>query len=191
MFPLINFLVGIFCKAVFFVKCIGLENLPKEGAVILAANHTSLWDAPVLIPCIPRKLRAMAKKELFEHKLLKPILVSSGAFPVNREGNDIGAIKTALKTLKNGDVFLIFPSGKRVASDEVADAKSGVALISSRSGAPVIPVAIRGGYRPFHQVKIYFGTPMTLKTQDGEKATSDELKSFADKVMQQIESLGV
>lgn len=191
MFPLINFLVGIFCKAVFFVKCIGLENLPKEGAVILAANHTSLWDAPVLIPCIPRKLRAMAKKELFEHKLLKPILVSAGAFPVNREGNDIGAIKTALKTLKNGEVFLIFPSGKRVASGEATDAKSGVALISSRSGAPVIPVAIRGGYRPFHQVKIYFGTPMTLKTQDGGKATSAELKLFADEIMEQIDSLGV
>ena len=191
MFPFINFVVRIFCKAVFFVRCIGRENIPKEGAVILAANHTSLWDAPVLIPCIGRKLRVMAKQELFDHKLLKPILVSAGAFPVNRDGNDIGAIKTALKTLKNGDVFLIFPSGTRVASGETANAKSGVALISSRSGAPVIPVAIRGGYRPFHPVKIYFGTPMTLKTQDGEKATGEELKLFADEIMQQIESLGV
>lgn len=190
MFPLLNFLVGIFCKAVFFVKCIGRENLPKEGAVILAANHTSLWDAPALIPCIPRKLRVMAKKELFENKFLKPILVSSGAFPVNRDGNDIGAIKTALKTLKNGEAFLIFPTGTRVASGETADAKSGVALISSRSGAPVIPVAIRGGYRPFHQVKIYFGKPMTLQTQSGEKATSEELKGFADEIMEQIASLG-
>ncbi|MBO5930264.1 MAG: 1-acyl-sn-glycerol-3-phosphate acyltransferase [Clostridia bacterium] len=172
------------------MKCIGLENLPKEGAVILAANHTSLWDAPVLVPCIPRKLRAMAKKELFEHKLLKPILVSSGAFPVNRDGNDIGAIKTALKTLKNGEAFLIFPTGTRVASGETADAKSGVALISSRSGAPVIPVAIRGGYRPFHQVKIYFGEPLTLKVQSGEKATGEELKGFADEIMEQIASLG-
>ncbi len=190
MFSFINFMVHIFCKAVFFVRCIGRENLPKEGAVILAANHTSLWDAPVLMPCIPRKMRVMAKQELFDHKLLKPILVSGGAFPVNREGNDIGAIKTALKTLKDGDVFLIFPSGKRVAAGEAADAKSGVALISSRSGAPVIPVAIRGGYRLFHPVKIYFGKPMFLSTQDGKKPDGDQLKSFADDIMQAIDSLG-
>lgn len=184
-------MVHIFCRAVFFVKLINVENLPEEGPVILAVNHTSLWDPPVLISSVPRYMRVMAKKELFGHKLLKPILEMAGAFPVTRGSNDITAIKTALKTLKDGDVFTIFPSGKRVMGDESSEAKAGVALIAARSGAPVIPVAMRGGYKAFHKVKIYFGEPMTIDTVDGKKPTGDELKAYADEIMKKIEALGV
>lgn len=190
MFPFIKFMVGIFCRAVFFTKVENSENLPKEGAVILAVNHTSLWDAPVLVTAIPRYMRVMAKKELFSHKLLKPILLSAGAFPVARGTNDIGAIKTALQTLKNGEVFTIFPSGTRVMQNESAEAKQGVSLISARSGAPVIPVAIRGGYRLFHPVRIYLGEPMYISCENGQKPTAEEKQAFAEKVMQQIDALG-
>lgn len=191
MFPLLKFLVRIFCKAIFFVKLVNLENLPKEGPAILAVNHTSLWDPPVLISTVPRYMRTMAKKELFDHKLLAPILRMAGAFPVSRGTNDISAVKTALKTLKDGEVFTIFPSGKRVMGDEASDAKAGVALIAARSGAPVIPVAMRGGYRLFRKVTITFGEPMHLEATDGKKPGSEELKAFADKIMERIESLGV
>lgn len=187
----LKFLVRIFCKVVFFVKLIGKENLPKEGPVILAVNHTSLWDPPVLIASVPRYMRVMAKKELFDHKMLSPILKLAGAFPVSRGSSDIGAIKTALHTLKNGDVFAIFPSGKRVLANEASEAKAGVALIAARSGVPVIPVAMRGGYRLFRQVKIYFGKPIAIHPADGKKAAGDELKAFADEIMEKIEALGV
>lgn len=191
MLSFLKFLVHIFCKVVFFVKLIGTENLPKEGAVILAVNHTSLWDPPVLISSVPRHMRVMAKKELFDHKMLKPILKLADAFPVARGSNDIGAIKTALQTLKNGDVFTIFPSGRRVLANESSEAKAGVALIAARSGAPVIPVAMRGGYRLFRPVKIYFGQPVTIQSANGKKPTGDELKAFADDIMEKIEALGV
>ena len=88
-------------------------------------------------------------------------------------------------------MFTIFPSGKRVLANESSEAKAGVALIAARSGAPVIPVAMRGGYKPFHQVKIYFGQPVTMKPVNGKKPTGDELKAFADEIMEKIESLGV
>ena len=191
MLSFLKFLVHIFCQVVFFVKLIGKENLPSEGPVILAVNHTSLWDPPVLIASVPRHMRVMAKKELFDHKMLSPILKIADAFPVSRGSNDIGAIKTALQTLKEGDMFTIFPSGKRVLANESSEAKAGVALIAARSGAPVIPVALRGGYKPFHQVKIYFGQPVTMKPVNGKKPTGDELKAFADEIMEKIESLGV
>ena len=187
MLSFLKFLVHIFCQVVFFVKLIGKENLPSEGPVILAVNHTSLWDPPVLIASVPRHMRVMAKKELFDHKMLSPILKIADAFPVSRGSNDIGAIKTALQTLKEGDMFTIFPSGKRVLANESSEAKAGVALIAARSGAPVIPVAMRGGYK----VKIYFGQPVTMKPANGKKPTGDELKAFADEIMEKIESLGV
>lgn len=190
MFRILKLLVRLVCKALFFVKVIGLENLPKEGAVIVAANHTSFWDAPVLVTALPRYTRVMAKKELFDHKLLKPILKLGGAFPVNRGTNDIGAIKTALQTLKNGDVFTIFPTGTRIPAGEASEAKSGVALIAHRSGAPVIPVFIENGYHLFRQVKIHFGKPIMVQTENGKKPSSEELKAFADTIMEKIDSLG-
>jgi len=191
LLSLLKFLIHIFCKAVFFVKTVGKENLPQEGAVILAINHTSLWDAPVLVSEIPRNMRIMAKKELFSNKLFASVLKLGGAFPVARGTADVGAIKTALKTLKDGDVFAIFPSGTRVKSDEAADAKAGVALIASRSGAPVIPIALRGGYKPFHRVTMHIGKPMEFPKAEGTKPTGDDIKAFADEIMKKIESLGV
>ena len=190
IYPVIKCLVRVFCKLVFFVKLVDADNIPKEGAAILAGNHTSFWDPPVLISCTKRSMRTMAKKELFSHKLLSPILKMAGAFPVDRGGNDITAIKTALKALKDGELFTIYPSGTRMKEDDGASAKAGVALIAARSGVPVIPVRFRGGYRFFHRVTITFGKPMTIVPADGKKATSEELQAFADRIMEEIESLG-
>lgn len=190
MYPLIKLIVRIFCKIVFFVKVEGEENIPKEGAAILAANHTSLWDAPVILTATHRPMRTMGKAELFENKLLAPFLRMAGAFPVRRGTADITAIKTALKTLKDGGIFAIFPTGTRV-KDGDGDAKAGVALIASKSGAPVIPVAIRGGYRIFKRVTIHIGQPLYVKNENGTKPSSDELKLYADAILNKINSLGV
>lgn len=190
MLSFIKFVLKIFSKMVFFVKTVDIENIPKEGAVILAVNHTSLWDPVVLVPQVKRKMRIMAKKELFDIKPLAPILRVAHAFPVNRGVTDVGAIKNALKTLKDGEIFTIFPAGTRVDNEEGAEAKSGVALISSRAKAPVIPVAIRGGFKPFHPVTIYFGKPVMPDTEEGKKMSGEELKSFADEIMNKINELG-
>lgn len=190
MYPLIKLIVKIFCKVVFFVRVEGEENIPEEGAAILAANHTSLWDAPVILTATHRPMRTMGKAELFENKLLAPFLRMAGAFPVKRGTADITAIKTALKTLKDGGIFAIFPTGTRV-KDGDGDAKAGVALIASKSGAPVIPVAIRGGYRIFKRVTIHVGKPLYVRNENGTKPSGDELKIYADAILDKINSLGV
>lgn len=190
MFVLIKGFMRFVSKLLFFVKVEGYENVPKEGAIIFAANHTSFWDPVVLISCTKRNMRTMAKKELFNHKFLAPFLKMAGAFPVARGTNDISAIKTALTALKNGEVFAIFPSGTRIKGDDAQSAKAGVALISSRAKTPVIPIAICGGFKPFHRVTLKFGQPMELTPSDGKKATSEELQSFADDIMAEIHRLG-
>lgn len=191
MYKLLKFLVKIFCKIIFFVRVEGEENIPKEGAAILAVNHVSFWDPPVLISALKRPMRTMAKSELFKHKLLVPFLKMAGAFPINRGTNDITAIKTALRTLKDGGIFTIYPEGTRVKAGEASDAKAGVALIASKSGAPVIPIAMRGGYKLFKRVTIYVGKPMYITDENGVKPSADELKIYADAVLNKINSLGV
>ena len=190
MYPIIKFIVRLFCKIVFFVRVEGEENIPKEGAAILAANHTSLWDAPIILTATHRPMRTMGKAELFENKLLAPFLRMAGAFPVKRGTADLTAIKTALKTLKDGGIFAIFPTGTRV-KDGDGDAKAGVALIAAKSGAPVIPVAIRGGYRIFKRVTIHVGQPLHVKNENGTKPSGEELKLYADTILSKINSLGV
>ncbi len=191
MLSVITFLVKCFCKLVFFVRVKGAENIPDEGPVILAVNHTSLWDPPVIVSSIRRPMKVMAKAELFDIKLLAPILRAGGAFPVHRNTADISAIKTALRTLKNGGIFTIFPAGTRVKNGEEADAKAGVALISSKAGVPVTPVAIRGGYRLFRRVTIHIGKPLCIANKDGSKPSGDDLKAFAEMISKEIDSLGV
>lgn len=190
MYPVIKFIVKVVCKILFFVTVKGEENIPKEGAAILAANHTSFWDAPIILTATKRPMRTMAKAELFDHKLLAPFLRMGGAFPVHRGNADITAIKTALRTLKNGEIFAIFPTGTRIKDGE-GEAKAGVAMIASKSGAPVVPVAIRGGYRLFKKVTIHIGEPMYIKDENGTKPSADELKIYADKILDKINSLGV
>lgn len=191
MYPVLRFIVKIFCKIIFFVKVYGEENIPKNGAAILAVNHISFWDAPIILTSVKRPMRTMGKSELFEHKLLAPFLRMTGAFPVHRGTNDITAIKTALKTLKDGEIFTIFPTGTRIKDGDNADAKAGVALIASKSGAPVIPIAIRGGYRLFKRVTIHIGKPLYVKSENGTKPSGDELQIYADNILAKINSLGV
>ncbi len=190
MFLLLKGFLRFVSKLLFFVKVEGYESVPEEGAIIFAANHTSFWDPVVLVSCTKRRMRTMAKKELFENKFLKPFLKIAGAFPVARGTNDITAIKTALSALKNGEVFTIFPSGTRIKGDDAQSAKAGVALISSRAKTPVIPIAICGGFKPFRRVTLRFGKPMELIPADGKKATSEELQNFADSIMAEIHRLG-
>ena len=190
MYKIAKFIVKIVCKLLFFVRVVGAENIPEKGAVILAANHTSFWDGPIILTSTKRPMRTMGKAELFDHKLLAPILRMGGAFPVRRGVNDITAIKTALRTLKDGGIFTRFPTGTRVKDELGAEAKAGVALIASKSGAPVIPVAIRNGYKLFRPVTIYVGEPLYVRGVDGVKPSGDELKIYADVILQKINSLG-
>ena len=190
MYHILKFIMKLFCKLVFFVRITGEENIPEEGAAILAVNHISFWDPVVLLPATRRPMRTMAKAELFENKLLAYILRLNGAFPVRRGTNDITAIKTALKTLKDGGIFTIFPTGTRIKGNDNAEAKAGVALIASKSGAPVIPVAIRGGYKLVHRVTIHVGKPLYVQNENNTKPSGDELQIYADIILAKINSLG-
>ena len=122
-------------SALFAAHAVGEENVPASGPLVVAANHRSYLDPPLLGTWFPRVLHYMAKRELFENPLIGAILRSVHAFPVERDRADLGAIKHALGLLKHGECVGIFPEGRRN-SDGAAKARGGAILIAAtaRSG---------------------------------------------------------
>ena len=126
----------------FGFKVIGRENIP-EGGCVVCPNHVQLSDPPFAAVALGHRipLRLMAKKELFQkNKLFAWLIAALGAFPVDREGADITAIKTALGSVRAGQKLIIFPQGTRGASE--GDAKKGAAMLAVKTRAPILPMYI-------------------------------------------------
>lgn len=170
-------------------QVIGREHIPKEGPVILCANHISLWDPPLLGSGIERQVFFMAKEELFRIPVLSFLITKFGAFPVKRGAGDRAAIRSTLKLLEEGKILGIFPEGTRSKTGEVGPGMPGVAMFALRSQAEVVPVAIIGPYHPFRRIKIVYGKPIDLTSLREAKAGSDTLKETTDLIMAEIRSL--
>ncbi len=122
----------------------GIENIPLHGGCILAANHKSHLDPLVLNTISPRPVLFLAKEELFKPPLFGSFVKNAGAIPVSRNGRDIKSLKLALKALKDNQCIGIFPEGTRMPPGKFGKAQSGVGLLATRTGVPVIPVFISG-----------------------------------------------
>lgn len=185
--------VGVLLKFVFLfifrIKTEGKQNIINEGGAILAVNHKSNWDPVVVALTCPRKLAFMAKSELFKNKLFGGLIKKLGAFPVHRGKGDIGAIKTALTILKQEQVMIMFPEGKRVRGGEKVVPKPGVAMISTHAKVPVIPVLISGKYRWLGKVTVTYGEPIFLDEYYDEKLSVEKLQELTCSIMDNVYSL--
>lgn len=132
--------------AIWGMKVTGLENVPLEGPLIVAANHVSFADPPLVAVAVAPRRRpfGVGKKELFEKPLLGWWLRKTGSFPVDRQGDATSAMKAALEVLGRGGSLFIYPEGTRVKPGEKRAPKAGVAFLSFRANAPVVPVRVLG-----------------------------------------------
>jgi len=180
--------VGLLFRTLFRYRVIGAEKIPRDGALVIAANHISNFDPPILGVALPRPVSYMAKKELFALPVLKTILPWLYAFPVDREAGGTGALRAALRMLKEGRCVGIFPEGGRNVTG-TNDEKAGAAFLAAASGAPVIPAAIVGTrrLRPFGRVTVVFGDPMHVVRNRQSK--EDDLEKGAAEIMQRIRTL--
>jgi 1-acyl-sn-glycerol-3-phosphate acyltransferase len=185
LYVFFRFLLRTIYTVLFRLQAIGVENIPKSGAVILASNHISNLDPPTIGVKVPRKVRFMAKEELFKIPVLGSLISAFGAFPVKRGGVSKDAIKSAITLLKSGEVMGIFPEGSR---STPGAAKKGTAMIAMRSGAAVVPVAIVGGYKLFRKTKVCYGKPIQL-SEIIDESSQDVLDQAMDVVMGRIQEL--
>ena len=183
---IIAFLVYIFNVIVFRVKCVGQENIQNKGAYIICANHTSNWDAPILVSNLKRKVYVMAKAELFKNKFIKWFGDKCCVFPVKRGMRDIESIKYSLKLLKDGEILVIFPEGTRKGLEKNGKAQNGVAYMAIRTGVPVIPVGIQGEMKPFRKVKLNIGEPLDFSQYKSNKPEKEILDKVSKEIMDNI-----
>ena len=174
---------------VFRLKFVGQEKLPAEGGVIVAFNHKSNFDPVMAGLSCKRKLRFMAKEELFKNPLFGALIKALGAFPVRRGKGDIGAIKASLKILGEGKAMLMFPEGHRIKDGRKVKAKPGVALIAQRAQVPVVPVCISGKYKWMHKITVTYGKPISLEEYYGQKPEQEKIQQLADNVLDEIRAL--
>ena len=183
---IIVFLVYIFNVIVFRVKCVGQENIQNKGAYIICANHTSNWDAPILVSNLKRKVYVMAKAELFKNKFIKWLGDKCCVFPVKRGMRDIESIKYSLKLLKDGEILVIFQEGTRKGLEKNGKAQNGVAYMAIRTGVPVIPVGIQGEMKPFRKVKLNIGEPLDFSQYKSNKPEKEILDKVSKEIMDNI-----
>jgi 1-acyl-sn-glycerol-3-phosphate acyltransferase len=181
-------------KVGFRLRARGLEHLP-EGGFVLAANHTSNFDPwPLGMPLFPRRhLRFMAKSELF-NPILKPILVSGGAFPVRRGQADLEAIRRAVELVRDGEIVVMFPEGTRrkkgLRKKHEPRAHTGAARIALTAGSPLVPAAIKGTDQlsRLAPLRVAYGSPVPLDDLRGEEI-SPAAREATERLMAEIHRL--
>jgi 1-acyl-sn-glycerol-3-phosphate acyltransferase len=180
--------VRTMARTIWRARVYGTSNVPRGGPLIVACNHVSYYDPPMLGCLCPRPISYMAKKELFAIPVLGWVIRALGAYAVDREGSATAAIKRSLAVLEAGGVVGIFPEGRRNL-DGATPPQTGVALLAALGQVPVVPACIRGTDRALRlaQINVAFGTP--LEPPAAGKATREDLAKFTAQIMKAIELL--
>ena len=164
-----KYLLWLFFRAGFGLDVRGQEHVPRRGAFILASNHLSYLDPPLLGAVCQRRLSFMARANLFAQPLLGAFLRAVHVIPLQRGEGDLGAIREAVRQLRQGDAVAIFPEGGRQFSGQLGRAKRGVGLLAAAADVPIVPVLVQGtfqalppGSHRLHRAKIRvaFGPPI-------------------------------
>lgn len=191
LYELLRLVVYIVFSLIMRVHLRGRYHIPRTGPYIIAANHLSWTDIPLVPAYVPGKVVYMAKEEAFQGKL-GWLVRFLGAFPVKRGEGDRQAIRAAGEVLKQGKVLIIFPEGTRSKVHMLGKAHAGLGMIALRSGVPVLPVAIWGSENAFRKpgadLTISYGEPIVLKPE-GTRITREDIDRATEEVMQSIAAM--
>lgn len=181
-------------RVLFSVEHHGLENVPRDGAVILAGNHPSYLDPMLVAMPIDRTIRFMAWDALFKVPLLGWLIGKLGAFPVDiRKGKGESAFQEACRVLKRGDALGIFPEGQRSEQGPMGELRTGVARLAIETGAPIVPISIGGAVRAWPKWKLLprpakivvrYHKPVII--DEASRVTRGDERSFHQEIMQKV-----
>jgi 1-acyl-sn-glycerol-3-phosphate acyltransferase len=159
----------------------GLDHLPREGPVVLAANHVTTFDVFPMQFALPRPIFFMGKAELFRNPIMDVLLRNLSGFPVHRGEKDQWAMRHAAKVLKHGQVLGMFPEGTRSKGKGLAVAKTGVARLAIDANCPILPITVVGSdlfFRRFRhrtRVQISLLPPLSPKKDENPLSLTDRL----------------
>ncbi len=186
--------IGLLTRIGFNLRCYGRENLIEDGPAILASNHQSYLDPP-LIGCVHRReIHYLGRSTLFSNPLFGALLRAVNVVPVDRDRGDVGAIKTIIRIIKEGNRAIIFPEGTRSIDGRPQRAKAGLGMVIARTLAPVVPIRIFGSFTALPKngrlrlcpIAIVVGTPMRFTGEQVEAKGRESYQQFSDEVMESI-----
>ena len=183
------YLIGSTLVRPFFrTRVIGRDNLP-EGGCLVCPNHTTASDAVSALLALGKDCdyAAMAKAELFKNRFLAWFLTALGGFPVDRDGNDLNAVRIAAKALKAGKKLLLFPEGTRRKDGTLGPAKAGAGMFALRANVPIVPVYITPGKKFLRRTTVRFGEAF-YPERIGEKH-AEQYQNAADQIMVRIAAM--
>jgi 1-acyl-sn-glycerol-3-phosphate acyltransferase len=180
------------------------ERVPISGPVILASNHASFIDPPLVGAALPRPLSYLARDTLFRFPVVRSLLHSWNAVPVDRDGAGASGVRNILGALNRGSAIIIFPEGTRTRDGKLQTARSGIGLLVVKSEAPVVPVRVFGTFEAYGRhvgvprpwpMAVKFGKPLALESLRAEAATCGKARvkevyqEIADEIMDAIAAL--
>ena len=182
VYQLVRCFFTVVTKLLFFVRFEGLENIPKEGCVIMG-NHRAWLDPAYLAMCMPdREIRFMGKKELWGNKIFKWIAKQVRGVPVDRGSADMASIRLSMTVLKAGHTLGIFPEGTRSKGDGMLPLQGGAALLALRSKCDVVPVYIDGDYRLFRRMTVRVGKPVDMADLLAGRVNKETCDVLSDRI---------
>jgi 1-acyl-sn-glycerol-3-phosphate acyltransferase len=170
----------------------GRENLPRTGGFIVASNHVSYYDPPLVGSWQRRQMYFFAKKELFRNRLFGAIIRSTNAIPVSRGAVDRKAIKLAVDAVRRGYGLVVFPEGTRSRTDRFLPAKAGVGILAHHADCPIVPAYVHGANRLSDcfwrrtRLSIIYGEPLPVEWVRSFSADKGGYQAMAERVMERI-----
>ena len=193
----VQFFVRFIFRVCFGLRLEGRRNVPRTGPFILASNHQSWFDPPIVGASCPREIFFAAKQELFKPPVLRHIVKFLNSIPIKRSGFDRDALVKLGQTLENGFGIIIFPEGTRFLDGKLHPPKLGVGMLASKYHVPIIPVHVTGSCNLRNQLigrklRVQFGKPIEpseFPIEEGSKR-KDRYIGISNLVMQRIAQIG-
>lgn len=198
VYQLCTQLSDIVASEFFEREVVGQENLILEGPALIAANHLSYLDPPLIGSVLGREIFYLARKTLFDAPLLGWLLPKLNVIPVDRDGADMTALKVVIRMVKQGNATIVFPEGTRSVDGNIQPARAGLGLIIAKTLAPVVPVRIIGSYEAWPKgaklprntkVRVVIGKPIRFAKSDLQGDPREVYQRLSQQVMDAIAAL--
>ena len=186
-------------EACFRGEVVGTEHIPTSGPFLIASNHASLLDPPLVGCQVSRQLRFFARKSLWNLSFMGWWLDKAETIPVDRDSGDVGAIRRVLQALHEDRAIVLFPEGTRSPDGQLQKPKAGVGLMACKTGAPVVPCRIYGSHEAFGKgvkiprlgtpITIVFGPPVPAAEYDVPGAGKERYQIASQRIMDRIAAL--
>jgi 1-acyl-sn-glycerol-3-phosphate acyltransferase len=184
----------------FSLRVVHPERMVESGPLIIAVNHSSFFDPPLAGICSKRGVFYLARKTLLKWPFFGPLFPAMNVIPVERDGNDMSALREVIKKIKEGNAVVLFPEGTRSPDGRLQPARAGIGLVIAKTGAPVMPMRIFGAHEAFpknakglrsSQITVVLGEPIHFTREEVENPSRENYQVLSNRVMEAIAALKI